>query len=355
MYERQKRFLVRVLWLAAVVGVGWLSFRYLLVWLLPFLIALALAALAEPVIDFCRRRLHLKRGFTAAVLTLLLVGGLLTLLGVLLGQLLQQAEGLLSQLPVLLQRLPQALQSVQQRLESFCAACPESVQSWAEAAVARLTVQLTRLLDSASAAGLRWVTEAVTALPQAFLFTATTVLAVFFTAGSFPDIMDFLRRQLQPQRLQTARGVKQNLFSTLGKWLRAQAILLAVTFTELLAGLLLLRERYALLLAVLIALIDALPVFGTGTVLIPWAAVCLIGGSVPRGVALLALYGVISLVRSFLEPKVMAAQVGLPPLVALLAMYVGFCVCSVAGMVLFPILLLFVKQLHDEGYLHLWK
>ena len=99
----------------------------------------------------------------------------------------------------------------------------------------------------------------------------------------------------------------------------------------------------------------ALPVFGTGTVLVPWGALCLLTGNVPKGLGLLALYGVISLVRSVLEPKIMAAQVDLPPLAALTAMYVGFCAFGVAGMVLCPMALLFVKQLHDSGWLRLWK
>ena len=98
-----------------------------------------------------------------------------------------------------------------------------------------------------------------------------------------------------------------------------------------------------------------LPVFGTGTVLLPWAAACLLLGQAPRAVALAALYAVISAVRSFLEPKVMAAQAGLPPLAALAAMYAGFRAFGVAGMILLPVALLFVKQLHDQGYVGLWK
>ena len=99
---------------------------------------------------------------------------------------------------------------------------------------------------------------------------------------------------------------------------------MGVTFLILTAGFFFLRVEYALLFALLITIIDALPVFGTGTVLLPWAAACLLLGQAPRAVALAALYAVISAVRSFLEPKVMAAQAGLPPLAALAAMYAGF-------------------------------
>ena len=210
------------------------------------------------------------------------------------------------------------------------------------------------LAERASGACITAAGALAAALPGVFLFCGTTALAVFFTTGSYPRIMAFFRRQLGT-RLDRARGVKANLLSTLGKWFRAQAILLGVTFCELLAGFLLMGQRYALLLAAVTALVDALPVFGTGTVLLPWAAACLLLGQAPRAVALAALYAVISAVRSFLEPKVMAAQAGLPPLAALAAMYAGFRAFGVAGMILLPVALLFVKQLHDQGYVGLWK
>lgn len=303
MQEKQRAFLVRTAYWAVWTALLWLGVRYLLRWLLPFILALGLAALVEPVIAWCRRRMGLKRGFTAAVVTIAVTAAILALAAVIVWQLIRQAAV---------------------------------------------------LAERASGACITAAGALAAALPGVFLFCGTTALAVFFTTGSYPRIMAFFRRQLGT-RLDRARGVKANLLSTLGKWFRAQAILLGVTFCELLAGFLLMGQRYALLLAAVTALVDALPVFGTGTVLLPWAAACLLLGQAPRAVALAALYAVISAVRSFLEPKVMAAQAGLPPLAALAAMYAGFRAFGVAGMILLPVALLFVKQLHDQGYVGLWK
>ena len=347
MQEKQRAFLVRTAYWAVWAVLLWLGVRYLLRWLLPFLLALALAAAVEPVIAWCRRRMGLKRGFTAAVVTIAVTGAILALAAVIVWQLIRQAAELLGQLPGLLAGLPGMTEDLRQRLEDFCAACPQGLRSWLEEVPALLGTLAAGVAQRASGA-------CITALPGVFLFCGTTALAVFFTAGSYPRVMAFFRRQLG-HRLDRARGVKANLLSTLGKWCRAQAILLGVTFCELLAGFLLMGQRYALLLAAVTALVDALPVFGTGTVLLPWAAVCLLAGQAPRAVALAALYAVISAVRSLLEPKVMAAQAGLPPLASLAAMYAGFRALGVAGMILLPMALLFVKQLHDEGYVGLWK
>jgi sporulation integral membrane protein YtvI len=355
LHDPQLRFLLRVAYGAVLAALVWFCARYLLVWLLPFVIALGLSALAEPVIDFCRQKLQLRRSFTAAVLTLALLGILTALVSVLLVQLLRQAYAFLSGLPQQLEHLPQLLDTLQARFDRFCAACPEVLRKRLEHFLDNLSTPLTDLFQQVSSWCLSLVTAALGKVPQLFLFTLTTVLALFFTAGSYPSILAFFRRQLPPQRLETARGVKANLFSTLGKWLRSELTLIAITFAQLLLGLLLLRQPYALLLAVLIALIDALPVFGTGTVLIPWALLCFVVDDIPRGIALIALYAVILLVRSIMEPRIMAAQADLPPLVTLLAIWLGFCTMGVAGMLLFPIALLFVKQLHDAGFVRLGK
>ena len=291
--ERRRELLFRLLWWAAVAGVGWLTLRYALVWLLPFLLALGAASLLEPLIEAARRRLHLRRGFTAAVLTLVLVGGLLAVLIVLAVQVVEQAVSLVSSLPALLAALPDTLASLERRLESFCAACPEGVGRAARGLLASFPEEAARLAGQVSSAVLQEAGRAMGALPQILLACGTTVLAVFFTLSAYPEVMGFFRRQLGPG-LACARGVKANVFATLGKWLKAECILLAV-------------------------------------------------------------FAVISVVRSVLEPKLVAAQAGLPPLASLAAMYVGFCAMGVAGMVLSPVLLLLVKQLHDGGYIRLWR
>ena len=353
--DKQKRFLLRFAWLAAIAIVVWAVVKYLLVWLLPFALALGLAAATEPVMEAVRRKMRLRRGFLAAVFTLVLVGGLTALTVAAVGQLLRQAEDALDRLPLYLSGLPRLADSLLQRLDRVCANCPAPLRQDVEAFLNRLPEQLTDAVGALSAALLRWAGSLVAALPNAVLFCATTALAVFFTLSSYPAIAGFARRQLTEPQRRWVRGLRENLFAALGHWLRAQAILLAITFCQLLAGFLLLRQPYAVLLAFLIALIDALPVFGTGTVLVPWALLLFLVGNVPRGLALTALYAVIYLVRTVLEPKLVGARSDLPPLAALAAMYVGFRTMGVGGMVVMPMAALVIKQLHDAGYVKIWR
>lgn len=353
---RDKReFLLRWAYCAVWLVVLFLLLRFALPWLLPFLLAWAAAAAAEPLISRLRRGLRLKRSFLSAVLTLALGAAAVVLGTVVVSALVRQLLELLGQLPAWLAGLPAQGAALVARLENFGDFPTEGLSQYLEQALEKLGDSLAQAAVSASGALLRAATEAAKKLPRALLFCGTTALAIFFTIASYPQLRAFLYRQLPPEKRATLQSVKTGAAAALGKWLRAECLLIAVTFFQLLAGFLLLRQPYALLLSALIALIDALPVLGTGTVLLPWAAVCFIGGDVARGLALTALYLLVWLVHSFLEPKLMGKSGGLPPLAALLAMYVGFSALGVGGMVLGPVALLMVKQLHDRGVLRLWK
>lgn len=355
--DREKRMdLLSALALAAAgVFLFWLSLRYLLGWLLPFFIAFLLAALAEPAIRWCRERLGFRRGFTAAVFSLVLVLTLFLAVFWLFSQLMTQAYGFLEQLPALLGRVPDVVDGIQQRAARLTAACPQELRLWLQSLGTDWVSQGASAVTELSGSLLGELTAFMGQLPHGVLFLVTTLLAVFYTTCHYPAIRAFLFRQLPDSVRGSARGVQKSIYSTLVKWLRAELTLSFITFLQLLIGLLLLREPYALLWSFLIAIVDALPILGTGTVLIPWAVVALLGENLPKAIGLLALYAVILLVRSLMEPKLMADQVGLPPIASLLAMYLGYSTMGILGMLLFPVLLLLVKQLHDAGYLRLWK
>ena len=322
----------------------WLFLRYGLPLLGPFLLAFVLAALMEPVIRFIRNRLHFKRSFTAAVLTL-------TLTALLLGLGALAVTALIRQLCQLPDRLPQLAEQLEARLDSLLGACPPIVRQWLDKAASLLWQQAASLAGKGAAL----LARTASALPHIFLFAAVTFLATVYTAADYPRICAFLRRQLPPSWRRKLAPFVHTLRTALAQWLRAQLILIGTTFALLFLGFLLLRQPFALLLALAMALLDALPVLGIGLALLPWSLLCLLTGQILRAIALLGLWGLITLVRGLLEPKVMAAQAGLPPLAALLAMYAGFAAFGVPGMVLLPLALLVLAQLRADGLVQGWK
>lgn len=339
-----RRFLLLILSAAAAAGSFYLAFRYLLPWCLPFLLALLIAALLEPVVLHLQRRLRFQRGFSALLLTLtllFLLGGLLSLLGT---TLLSQLNALLAAAPAFFDAIPAAAENLLARLERFHAGGPDWLTAYLQGQLLQTVNDMDSLLRSLSSRAVAALAQAAAALPGGLLAVATCVLAIFFTSASYPALCAAARRFLPEKAMERLRRFRTGAMESLGKWLRAQLTLSCITFFELLAGFLLMRQRYALLLAFLITLLDALPVFGTGTVLIPWGLLCFARGEARRGVGFLVLYGAAALTRQALEPRLLGRQIGLSPLITLLALYTGFRLCGVAGMILFPIGAIFLRQ-----------
>ena len=199
-----------------------------------------------------------------------------------------------------------------------------------------------------AACGSHFVDRVLGLLDNRGLAIATCVLAVFFTSASYPELCAALEHAVPEETMAKLRLFRGGVMASLARWLRAQATLSCITFFELLLGFLLMHQDYALLLAFLITLLDALPVFGTGTALVPWAVFTLLFGFPPKAIVLLALYLCTLITRNTLEPKLISAQAGLPPIASLFAMYLGYCTFGVAGMVLFPFFLLLLSQIRKN-------
>lgn len=353
--NKHLRFLLKLLYVL-LGGLGlWLFLRIVLPWLLPFLFALALAWLMERPVTFLMKRLHMKRWLAAALCTLLLLLLLGGALGLLLWRAGYEVALLLGRLPTLLAGLPTMSGALEDWAYRFTVALPVQFQDFFREALEGLIDQGTavpqRFYDFL--AGL--VTGFAAAIPNGVLFFFTTALATYFSSAGRPGLMAFFSNQLPTSWRRRLDRVRELAKGALGGWLRAQGILMLVTFGELTAGFLILRVDLALLLAALVALVDALPIFGSGTVLLPWAALSLLSKDWKLALGLTILYGVVFLVRSLLEPKLIGDRIGLHPLAALLSMYVGFQAFGVLGMILSPLAAILVKQVHDSGLLRLWR
>jgi predicted PurR-regulated permease PerM len=137
--------------------------------------------------------------------------------------------------------------------------------------------------------------------------------------------------------------------------LQGYILILLITFGELAIGFTLLRIDYSVLIAVAVALLDILPVVGTGTVLIPWSLISLLIGKIPQGIGLLVLYITITVVRNIIEPRIIGARIGLHPLATLIFMYLGLHLFGVIGMLLLPLIIILLKNAQDAGVLKIWK
>ena len=331
-----------------VIAGAYVGIRWLLPWLAPLLLAGGAAAVQEPLVARLERR-GLPR---AAGAGLCLLSGLALAAGVLwllLRRLTGELSVLTEHLPELLNGIAGLLERGEGMLENLLARAPEELRLWLERAAEGAAESLSALPMRWSAAVLGWLPALAAAAPSALLFAITLVLGTYFISASYPELLHAGARLLPERLLCRARLFRRALRRTLGRWLRAQLLLLAITFAVLAAAFLLLRVDYALLLALGTAVIDALPVLGTGTVLLPWAGYELLTGRIPLGVGIGITYAAVTVIHQSVQAKLLGDQLGLHPLTTLAAIYVGFRVWGVWGMLSFPLLATCGKQLLDSG------
>ena len=332
--------------LAAVIGVFvgvWLALRYLFPLFLPFLLGLALALAAEPPGKFLQEKLHWRKNpaiFAAVTGTLLVFPGVLVLL---MGLLVRRASALAEPLADAAQQMSGGIATIRSWALSLCARAPESMAEPLTRSVGELFSSGGALLDLGTGAALDLAGKAAGQIPGSLVMLGTAVLSAYLICPR----LDRLRRYLGSSRAwqDRWRPALVRLGCNARQWLKAQLKLSTVTFAIVLAGLTLLGIRPRLVMALVVALVDAVPLLGTGTVLLPWALVCILTAQPVRAVGLLGIYVTALLTRSALEPRWVGRQLGLDPLVSLIALYTGFRLWGFGGMILAPILTVTAREL----------
>ena len=199
---------------------------------------------------------------------------------------------------------------------------------------------LSKLADTLPSLGLKIAKSA----PRLLIGVIVTALSCFYFATDYSGIKEGALGVLSP----TARERSTRLFSlcaeSLKKYLRAYLVIMVITFAEVFVGLLILGVPYAFLIAFAVAFVDLLPIFGAGTVLLPWAIVCFIIKDVGTATGLLVLYAVVTIVRQVIEPKIIGSSLGIHPLITLFAMVAALELFGIAGMVLSPFILIIIKE-----------
>ena len=340
--------LFRRFFLLASIFLGlFVTFRYLLPLIFPFLIGFLLALAAEPIVRFGCRRLRLPRALSAGIgvsLSFLFLVAVLLLLGALLLRQLRELAGIL---PDLSGTIRGGMDSVSAWMLQLAQKAPDGIEPVLTQNITELFSGGSALLDRVSAYLLRLASGILSQVPGRALSFGTAIIASFMISAKLPKIKSYLKGRLNIQKLQPAADALQHLKYSLICWLKAQFKLSAITFCLMIAGFWLLRIPHGLLWAALIAVVDAFPVLGSGSVLVPWSLVAFLQGDRLLAFGLLGLYGAVAVGRSVLEPRLVGKQLGMDPLVTLLALYVGFRLFGLPGMILSPMIAVTVTQLME--------
>ncbi len=349
--EKMREVIIKFLYYCLILGAIYFVITFVFPVIMPFLVALFIAFILQPLIRAVTKKTKASQTLIA-VLILIAFYCLFVTFFILVGsQVIVYFTNLFAGLPSLYyNQIEPALTQALTTIENFFVQInPSFNSSFMLFDDSTITSSLSSLISSISSEALGLATSFATSVPTGILEALMTVISSFFFVTGYSKIVAFILKILPENIRNTVIAAKSRGLGVMLRFLKAYAILLSITCVELIIGYSLLGVESAFLLAVITALVDILPVLGTGTILIPWGIVSLILGNLPLGIGLLIIYAIITVVRQILEPRIVGSQIGLYPLVTLICMFVGLQLFGFLGLIGLPILVTLIVQLNRSG------
>lgn len=321
---------------------------------MPFLVAFIISLIIEPVIKIIMKKTKLSRR-TSSIIIFLIVSIII------LGLLVWGIITIFSESSSLLQGLNDYFDKVYVQFQSFIQSLDFDKIHLSKEILNVIQNSTTDILTTIS----NWIRSSLTgliaivsSLPAIAICIGITVIALYFICVDKIYILDQIEHHLPKTWVMKIQRHLKDLISSLGGYLKAEATLVFASFIISLIGLYILEftgfnVRYPLLIALFIGFIDALPILGSGSVMIPWAILCALNGDINLGIAIIILLVIMSVARQFLEPKLVSKNIGVHPIFTLIAMYTGFKVIGIFGLLIGPIVLIIFKNIFasliDQG------
>lgn len=311
---------------------------------MPFVIGWIIAMIANPLVRFLESRLKVvrKHGSVLVVITVLalIIGGLYLLLS----KLLSEASGLLQSLPQLWETFQIEVRNIGRQLENLFSFLPDQLGVQMKAVADNLDSYMGVLLQNVATPTVEAAGSVAKSLPSILVNTVVVILSSYFFIAERDTILNLWKQYMPENSKKHMSYMRRDAIRLIGGYFMAQFRIMFVVAAILTVGFLVLQVPYSFLLALLISLLDFLPVFGTGTVLIPWGLIKLLSGEYYMAGGLILLYILSQFIRQAIQPKIVGDSMGLPPLMTLVLLYIGFKVSGLGGMILaVPVGLVFLN------------
>ena len=321
------------------------SFK-LLAFYLPFLIAFIIALILEPVIRFLNKKIKLNRKISSVLVVLIVFIALIALIVWGIFALIGEATNFLSGINEHFDKIYNISKNFIESIDLEKFQLSDQVSEVIQNSTHNLLTEISNFIKNL----LTGTLSLITSLPRVGITIIITVLATLFICMDRVYIMEQVKHHMPEVWVKKVGTHIKEIISELGNYLKAQLILISITFCEVLIGMFILNLlgfdiEYPLLAGLAVGVVDALPILGAGTVLTPWAIISAVNGNLSLAIALLVLYIIIIVVRQLIEPKIVSKQIGIHPIFTLLAMYTGFKLMGFLGLLAGPIAIIICKNI----------
>ena len=340
--EEKKRFVLNVLFFGLIALIAYLFYEYIFSVTLPFIFGFFLAYFA---IKLCNKlfinddKWHRAACLISIYLIIVVITTLLIVSGV------NKSIDFFSSVPKLyVKYVEPAFLSLEKTLNEFNAKLPTGIQEIMSGSISDVIDSLKSLVINVSSTLVSGLTNVIVNVPDALISVTVVILSSFYICFDYEKISSYFKKILPEKVSSFVIEVKTFCENNLFKIIRTYLVLMFITFVELFIAFLIFRIPSSGIVALIVSLVDILPILGVGTVLIPWSLIGFLTGNVKIGVEMLCLYLVITFIRNSLESKMVGGDLGLHPLATLVAMIVGLRLFGILGMLILPLTLSFIVK-----------
>lgn len=376
---KRKKTLINAAYFILILGLFYLFMTYAFWLFFPFILAFFVAMAIQKPVNFLADKTPLKKGLVSVLFVLLIVacfGFLLSVIGI---KIATELKGFFAYIAKLTEDFPTFVTNIRDAIISRIDFLPDRIESSVTESIESFCDRLLSKPEDTGGAGavsgslitdfdfsvltapLSGVWSTAKQIPSIIVATVVGIIACCFMTSDYDRIANFIKRQISPKKRKNLSEAKVILLSSLGKMMKSYLTIICITFVEMFLGMNVLKligvytSGYIAPLSIVIALIDIVPVLGTGTVLVPWALYLFVIGNNGLGIGISVIYIVISVLRQIIEPKLVAANLGLPSVITIMGMYIGLRLFGFIGLFIVPMVLVMVKVLNDRGIINLWK
>ncbi len=313
---------------------------------MPFLVAFIISLIIEPLIKFIMRKTNLTRRTSSIIIFIIVTIIIVGILAWIIITLFSESSSLLQGLNDYVDKASIQIQGFIEQFHFDKIKFSDEILTIVQESSGDFLQTISSWLKNA----LNSLINLVTKIPEIAICVGITILALYFICVDKIYILDQIEYHLPKVWVKRLTNHLKDLIQTLGGYLKAEATLILVSFFISLVGLYVLfflkfNVPYPLLMALFIGFVDALPILGSGTVMIPWAIISGLNGDLSLGIAIITLFIIMSIVRQFLEPKLVSKNIGVHPIFTLIAMYTGFKITGIIGLLIGPIVLIIIKNI----------
>lgn len=306
----------------------------MILFFMPFVVGWIISAIATPVVNWLEKRFSVVKKLGSALVVVLVIAAIVAVLYFALSYLTREAVSFVRDLPKNYEQIEGSLRQIGSTFSGMFLSLPEGIQNAWNTMVNNLDQYIGELITKISEPTMEAAGSLAMRLPSYLIAVIMALLSAYFFTVQREEVLSWCKKVAPPSVTRRMTMVTDNLRYAVGGYFKAQFKIMGVVFIILLVGFGLLGVGYYPLVAFLVAFLDFLPFFGTGTAIFPWAVYEIFMGNYKMVLFLLVLYAITQICHRTLEPKMVADSVGLNPLLTLVFLYIGYKVSSVIGMIL---------------------